>query len=182
MPMLASYIFKPEHGHEIATKIIERFCNDFLYYSHEGFYLNWRTGDGKWTGRQNLPEGYIEFWIETENGNMEAWTETCFNEAPLTAHDLTDGLFALLDDNFWYAEDGENMYTFYEHELAELVSSLSAKNSRVVSFDGGSAAWIHEKDSQGQSWPQRLDMLDYALTVPIVKESRPQDNQQELSL
>ena len=169
--MLTSYIFKPEHGHEIATKIIERFCNDFLYYSHEGFYLNWRTSGPSGHGRQNLPEGYIEFWIETENGNMEAWTETCFNEEPLTAHDLTDGLFVLLGEDFWHEDDsGKTMYTFEERELCEIINHLAEDDTRVIALGSGKEAFVsYQSSARGRGF-KTIDTSDFLFNVHIEGE------------
>ena len=170
--MLASYIFKPKHGIEIAAKIITRFCDEFLCYQDEGFYVHWRNNTSK---IHKLPEGYVEFWIETENGNMDAFTETCHSDEPLAAHDLTDSFFALLDDNFWEDDpEGNKLYSFYERELAEVVSAISAENSRVISFDGGRNAWVYEKHTTTGGRYHRVDMLEHILTQPLPDNSNRQ--------
>ena len=170
--MLASYIFKPKHGIEIATKIITRFCDEFLCYQDEGFYVHWRNSTFK---SHKLPEGYVEFWIETENGNMDAFTETCYSDETLTAHDLTDSFFALLDDNFWEDDpEGNKLYSFYECELAEVVSAVSAENSRVISFDGGRNAWVYEKHTTTDGRYHHVDMLEHVLTQPLPDNSNRQ--------
>jgi len=170
--MLASYIFKPKHGIEIATKIITRFCDEFVCYQDEGFYVHWRNSTFK---SHKLPEGYVEFWIETENGNMDAFTETCYSDGTLTAHDLTDSFFALLDDNFWEDDpEGNKLYSFYECELAEVVSAVSAENSRVISFDGGRNAWVYEKHTTTDGRYHHVDMLEHVLTQPLPDNSNRQ--------
>ena len=171
--MLTSYIFKPKYGVEIAAKIITRFCNEFLCYQDEGFYVHWRNNT--LLHENKLPEGYVEFWVETENGNMDAFTETCFSDEPLTAHDLTDSFFALLDDDFWEDDiEGNKLYSFYECELSEVVSAVSAENSRVVSFDGGRNAWVYEKHTTTGGRYHRIDMLEHILTQPLPDNSNRQ--------
>tara|TARA_R110000824_G_scaffold100088_2_gene237887 strand:- start:2370 stop:2915 length:546 start_codon:yes stop_codon:yes gene_type:complete len=181
MPQLASYVFKPKHGVEVAKKVLERFCDDFLHYENEGFYFHWRTPDTRTHGRP-VPEEHVELIIETENGNLEVWSEVCYEDRELEAKDLTDSFFAVLPSDFWHTgEDGKPDYHFYERELAEVVAALSAENSRVVSFGDGRQAWIMNIDSRGKCRSHTIDLLDYAMTVPIVKE-RPQGDQLELTL
>ncbi len=181
---LASYIFKPRHGPELAMKVIERFCDDFLHYQHEGFYLHWRSSeDAKADGTikyRPIPDGFVEFTIETESGNMESWSETCYEDRELEASDLTDSFYALLSKDFWYEHDGKPEYHFYERELCELVSDLSDDESRIVSFGSGRKAWVRGAASEKKRF-EMIDLLDYALTVPIVKE-KPQGTQLELTL
>ena len=184
MPELASYIFKPKHGPELAMKVIERFCDDFLDYGHEGFYLRWRTAEqARLNGTDKyrpLPEGYVEFAIETENGNLEVFSECCYKERELEASDLTESFFAMLPSDFWYEVDGMPEYHFYERELAEVVAALSDNDSRVISFGCGRSAWVKGSALENNTY-KTVDLLDYALTVPIVKE-KPQGTQLELTL
>tara|TARA_R100000008_G_scaffold35964_1_gene20510 strand:- start:1 stop:528 length:528 start_codon:yes stop_codon:yes gene_type:complete len=168
--MLASYIFKPR-SLDIAAKVIESFCNDFLHYGHEGFYVHWRDNPA----HNKLPDGYVEFWIETENGNMDVFTETSFNDEPLTAQDLTDNLFAFLDDNFWEDDcEGGKLYTFYERELSEVVSALSVRNSRVIAFEAGRNAWVHDIGQGGNGHYHRVDMVEHLLNADLPKKSNRQ--------
>ena len=185
MPELASYIFKPKHGPELAMKVINRFCDDFLHYDHEGFYLYWRTPKSiKASGvgaTRPIPEGFVEFTIETDTGNLEAWSETCYSERELEAGDLTEGFFAILSEDFWYTdEEGKAEYHFYERELAEIVAALSDDDSRVVSFGTTRQAWVRGNKAENNRY-ETVDLLDYALTVPIVKE-KPQGEQLKLTL
>ena len=185
MAELASYIFKPKHGPELAMKVINRFCDDFLHYDHEGFYLHWRTSKSiKASGmgtRRPLPEGFVEFTIETDAGNLEAWSETCYSERELEAGDLTESFYALLPEDFWYTdEEGKAEYHFYERELAEVVAGLSDDDSRIVSFGAGRQAWVRGTASEKKQF-ETVDLLDYTLTVPIVKE-KPRGTQLELTL
>jgi len=185
---LGSYIFKPKHGADLAIKVIQRFCNDFLHYEHEGIYIHWRTkakveanGTGKW---RPLPDGFIEMCIEGDDFNLNAWTETCYEERRLDASDLTDSFFALLPQDFWYADDaGKAEYHFYERELCEIISALATDDSRVVTFGGGRSMWVKDKSMENSGY-KTIDLLDYALTVPIVKENEtnPQGRQLQLTL
>ena len=187
MSFLASYIFKPKHGHEVATKIIQGFCDGFLLYESDGFYLNWRTPKSsarayESSNHRHLPEGYIEFEIETDGSHIDSWSEACYDDRSLTAQDMTENFFVLLGDDFWDCdEDGKKLHNFHERELSELVCALSTEDSRTVSFGGGRTAWIGERKN-GKNKYKSVDLLDYALTVPIVKESATQDNQLALAL
>lgn len=174
MTELASYIFKPKHGPELAMRIIERFCNDFLNYEDEGFYLHWRSAENAHPSslrRRPLSDGYVEFIIETENGNLEAWTECCYSERELEASDLTESFFAMLPSDFWYRIDGKPEYNFYERELADIVGALSDDDSRVVSFGNGRSAWVRGTSLENHKW-ETIDLLDYVQTVPIVEEKQ----------
>ena len=184
MPELASYIFKPKHGTQLAMTVIERFCNDFLHWEHEGFYIHWRTAEqATKNGTQKyrpLPDGWVELNVETDSGSMEAWTESCYDERELEAGDMTDSFFAMLPQDFWDKDDeGKAEYNFYERELCEIVAALSDDDSRVISFGSGRSVWIRGAASEKNRY-ETVDLLDYALTVPIVKE-KPQGEQLRLA-
>ena len=168
--MLTSYIFKPKHGIEFASKAIEAFCNEHLNYGVEGFHVYWRGNHNS----ERLPDGYVEFWVETEDGNMTAFTEISYNEEGLDARDLTDNYFALLDHFPWYYDGNEPIYTFYERELSEVVAALGAENSRVLSFDGTSIAWVQEIGRTRTAKYIRFDMLEHIMSVPIPDNSNRQ--------
>ena len=168
--ILTSYIFKPR-SLDIAVKVIDSFCSDFLHYGHEGFYVHWRDN----STHNKLPDGYVEFWIETETGNMDVFTETSFNDEPLTAQDLTDNLFAFLDDNFWEDDcEGGKLYSFYERELSDVVAALSIENSRVVAFEAGRNAWVHDIGQGGNGRYHRIDMAEHLISVPMPEKSNNQ--------
>ena len=171
MPTLASYCFKPKYGPEIAEKIIERFVNKFLSYDHEGFYLHWRRHV---PGRLHrpVPEGWLEFYIDTENGNLEAFSETCYWEETVDGCDMTEHFFALLGQDFWPQDgDGNLVYDLYERELFEVVGALAAPGTRVVSFAPDRTVYICEAGKDG--YATQLDMLDYALTADLRKKTDP---------
>jgi hypothetical protein len=183
MPSLASYCFKPKCGPEIAYKIIERFCDKFLSYDHEGFYLYWRKHEPNRLHRP-VPEGWVEFYVDTDNGNLEAYSETCYWEEEVDGCDLTEHFFAMLGEDFWHKDDdGETFYSMYERELFEIVQALSAEDSRTIAWGGDRTAYISYKDETGERAVKHLDMLDFAMTVPIVKEEQtnPQGRQLQLA-
>ena len=84
---------------------------------------------------------------------------------------MTEHFFAMLGEDFWYKDDdGETIYTMYERELFEVVQALSAESSRTIAWGGDRTAYISYEDGTGERAVEHLDMLDYCLTVPIVKE------------
>jgi hypothetical protein len=176
---LTSYIFKPKHGAEVSKKVIQAFCSDFLSFGVEGLYLWWR--DPLPSGRHSVPEGYLEFHVDQE-GPVEYFSEACHHDAELTASQLAEDLYILLGDDFWYDDlaSGGKSYTFEDRELSEIVEALCEPGSRMVSFGSGREVYAVDINSDGKYSRKHVDMLDYALTVPIVKES--QQEQLQLTL
>ena len=180
MPSLASYCFKPKCGPEIAEKVIERFCSKFLSYDHEGFYLYWRKHVPSQLHRP-VPEGWVEFYVDTDSGNLEAFSETCFWEEEVDGRDLTEHFFAVLGEDFWYKDDeGETIYTMYERELFEVVTALSAEDSRTIAW-GDRTAYVSYVDDKGERGVKHLDLLDYAMTTPL-DNNKKDDKQFTLDL
>ena len=181
MPSLSSYCFKPKHGPEVAKKIIEHFCNKFLGYEHEGFYLYWREHDPDMKHRP-VPEGWVEFYVDTDNGNLEGWSETCFWEEEADGNDLTEHFFALLGDDFWYKDDdGKTVYTMYERELFDVVGALSQKDSRAIAWGGDRTAYVSYEDGTGDRAVKQVDMLGHLMTTPLDDEKK-EDRQFTLNL
>ena len=174
---LTSYIFKPKHGAEVSKKIIEAFCSDYLVFGLDGLYIWWRPR----LPRLPIPEGYVEFHVDVE-GSIEHFSEVCHNPDELTASQLAEDLYILLGDDFWYddPDSGGNLYTFEDRELSEIVEALCEPGSRMVSFGSGREVYAVDINSDGKCSRKHVDMLDYALTVPIVKES--QQEQLQLTL
>ena len=167
MASLGSYIFKPKHGIDVAGKIIERFARDHLHWDDAGFYVYW-TGEHS---RKNLPEGYVEFHIETEGGDFEAFSETCYQDDKLSAEDMTDSLFVLLGEDFWHKDDsGDTMYTFEDRELCEIVQYLSEDGSRVIAHGPGKEAWVCYQSSSGWGC-ETIDTSDFLFNTHIEDEN-----------
>ena len=167
MASLGSYIFKPKHGIDVAGKIIERFARDHLHWDDAGFYVYW-TGEHS---RKNLPEGYVEFHIETEGGDFEAFSETCYQDDELSAEDLTDGLFVLLGEDFWHQDDSGNiMYTFEERELCEIISHLAEDDTRVIAHESGSKAFVAYQTSERNRRFKTIDTSDFLFNIHIEGE------------
>ena len=164
MASLGSYIFKPKHGEEIAGKIIESFARDYLQWPEAGAYVYWTSPHS----RRNLPEGYVEFHIETEVCHFDVYSETCYSDHELSAEELTNSLFILLGEDFWYEDDsGKTMYTFEERELCELVSHLAETDSRVIAHGPGKEVYISERSSTGTRY-ETIDTTSFLFDVPFV--------------
>jgi len=168
MASLGSYIFKPKHGPEITQKILEAFCNDFLRWEDEGFYIWWKTSNTT----PETPEGYIEFNIESEHGNLECFTECCFSEEEIETPAMVNDFFVMLGDDFWYDnEEGGKDYNFYERELSEVIMSLSEADTRVACFGADRTAFVGYKDRKGSCGFHRVDMLDFLMSTPLRKNT-----------
>ena len=163
MASLGSYIFKPKHSEEIAGKIIESFARDHLQWEEAGAYVYWTSPHS----RRNLPEGYVEFHIETEVCHFEVYSETCYTDYELSAEELTNNLFILLGEDFWHEDDsGKTMYTFEDRELGELVNHLAETGSRVIAYGPGKEAYISERSSTGTRY-ETIDTSSFLLNVPL---------------
>ena len=176
---LTSYIFKPKHGAEVSKKIIEAFCSDYLGFGMQGLYLWWRENPPG--GRLPIPEGYVEFHVDQE-GAIEYFSEACDSCEAITASQLAEDLYILLGDDFWHddPDTGGKSYTFEDRELSEIVEALCEPGTRMASFGSGREVYTVDVNSDGKCSRKHVDMLDYALTVPIVKES--QQGQLQLTL
>ena len=167
MASLGSYIFKPKHGIDVAGKIIERFTRDHLHWEDAGFYVYWSSEHS----RKNLPEGYVEFHIETEEGDFERFSETCYQDDELSAEDLTDSLFVLLGEDFWHKDDsGKAMYTFEDRELCEIVQHLAEDGSRVIAHGSGKEAWVAYQSESGWGC-KTVDTSDFLFNTHIEDEN-----------
>ena len=182
MASITSYIFKPKHGKELAKKVIEAFCNDFLNYEDCGNYLWWR--DPVPASPVPLPEGYVEFHIENDyNSDPDSFSESCPFDTEITAQQMADDMYVLLNKDFWYPdhENGGLLFSFEDRELCEVIVALADPSSRVVSFGSDRRAFVSEVNSEGVGHHKSVDLLDYALAVPIVEE-KPQGEQLKLTL
>jgi len=182
MASLTSYIFKPKHGKELAKIVIEVFCNDFLNYADCGNYLWWR--DPVPGSVAPLPEGYVEFHIENDyNSEPDSFSESCYLDTEITAQQMADDMYVLLNKDFWYPdhENGGLLFNFEDRELCEVIIALADPSSRVVSFGSDRRAFVSEVNSEGVGYHKNVDLLDYALSVPIVEE-KPQGEQLKLTL
>lgn len=181
MPSLSSYCFKPEHGPDVAKKIIQHFCDKFLGYDQEGFYLYWREHDPNVRHRA-LPEGWVELYIDTDNGSLEGWSETCYLEEEADGRDMTEHFFALLGDDFWGEDDdGNTIYSMYERELFEIIAALSQKDSRAIAWGGDRTAYVSYVDDKGERGVKHVDMLAHVMTTPLDDEKK-EDRQFTLNL
>ena len=182
MASITSYIFKPKHGQELAKKVIEAFCNDFLNYADSGNYLWWR--DTSRPSYLTLPEGYVEFHIENDySTDPDSFSETCYSDDEVTAEQMANDMYVLLNKSFWHPDDenGGLLFNFEDRELCEVIVALADSNSRVVSFGSDRRAFVSQVSSEGVGHYKNVDLLDYALSVPIVEE-KPQGEQLKLTL
>ena len=59
--------------------------------------------------------------------------------------------------------------------------ALAEPDSRMVSFAAGRTAFVSEINAEGRGHCEHVDLLDYTLSVPIVKE-KPHGEQLKLTL
>ena len=174
MPMLGSYIFKPRYDAMLSEKIINGFLNDFCDYENAGFYTYWHNAT------KDLPSGYVQFSIETDNGDLEQYSEMSFEDTELTAEQLTRDMYVLLGQDFWHKDDDDNtIYSFEERELCEVVSCLAVPDSRVIS-SSGDAQYAHVREATADCGWKRVSTVDFLLNAPL--ENLAGDSHEQLSL
>jgi hypothetical protein len=161
MANLGTYVFKPKYDIHITQRIIDTFTQEWLGWNHSGAHIYWH--DRVLHGHRELPEGYIKFDIEMECGSMEDFSETCWHEDPVSAEHLTNDLFVLLIESGFF-DDGE--YHFLDRELTEVISALSANESRLLAF-WADRCLVMDIDKRGVTNTKQQDMSSLMLTVEI---------------
>ena len=66
-----------------------------------------------------LPEGYVEFHIENDySTDPDSFSETCHVDTKVTAQQMADDMYVLLNKDFWYQDlDGGLHFNFEDREL-----------------------------------------------------------------
>jgi hypothetical protein len=132
--MQTSFIFKPKYGIEIIRKVLGCFINDYLCWHDNGYSWDIRKVDSEHEGWLTL-EAYPE-------EHSDYFTETSFEEDPITPERLTEDMMVLLTEKDGPASmqefsDGKSGYSLYEVEIHEVVAALSEVGTRVYSPYGG---------------------------------------------
>ena len=179
-----NFIFKPKQK-EIAKTVLKSFCEQWLGWNDAGLYWGFDTRD--------LPEGYIRFYGEADPysgaSDMSNATELCHSDEPVRACDLTNSMFIALDEEGFFddpkihewmsyedAQEDERVsgwdsnnpkfYSFFERELAEVVTCLTASSSRIMSFYEDSV-WISDKDDAGSIQTKSIPLAKYILNMAL---------------
>jgi hypothetical protein len=56
----------------------------------------------------------------------------------------------------------------------KIVSALSVENSRVIAFEAGRTAWVHDIGQGGNGRYHRVDMAEHLLSAPMPDNSNSQ--------
>ena len=70
----------------------------------------------------------------------------------------------------------------YERELFEIVTALSADDSRAIAWGGDRTAYISYVNEKGERGVQHMDLLEHAMTAPIETENKKESLQFTLDL
>tara|TARA_R110000824_G_scaffold27426_19_gene93308 strand:- start:1223 stop:1777 length:555 start_codon:yes stop_codon:yes gene_type:complete len=181
---LCNFVFKPNNI-EIAKKVLGAFGNNWLNWDQAGCHAEWSD--------YGIPDGYIKLSIESESPIMDEYSEICYYDNPVTSRDLTEHMMIVLDqagafDAPWIndafeeheAKDDERIvgwgtktpkyYCFEEVELSEIIGYLQANNSRSISF-WSDRVWVREKDHEGASKFEVMNLIDYVMNAPFTKKA-----------
>tara|TARA_B100000941_G_scaffold16099_1_gene9797 strand:+ start:493 stop:984 length:492 start_codon:yes stop_codon:yes gene_type:complete len=160
--MQSTWMFKPKYSVEVVQKVLKRICD---------YYLNWEDHGYEWTLRKaNCKQ---EGWLSLEvwpHENTQYFTETIFNEEPLTAQELTEDMLILLTDGpnaAAYCEptaDGETDWLLLDVELSDILASLSQIDTSIYSPYGDKVYCLPVTSLAGKE-PKRPALLDLLLTA-----------------
>ena len=160
--MQSTWMFKPKYSTEVVQKVLKRICD---------YYLNWEDHGYEWTLRKTncKAEGWLslEVWpLE----NTQYFTETVFNEEPLSAQELTEHMLILLTDGplaAAYREptaDGETDWLLLDVELSDILVSLSQLGTNIYSPYGDKVFCLPVSADKTKT-PERPALLDLLLTA-----------------
>ena len=181
--ILTSYVFKPKHP-EIAEKVLKSFVNNWLHWDEAG----------AWLVLQEINDGYVKLTAETENPDLEMFSETCWREDPVEGHHLANDLMVFLDEEGFfnaphidkvftpeeaeenkavsgYGTENPKHYSFYEEELASVIFHLAQNNSRVVNFWEDDRVFIMDRGAEGERKCSHARLLDYVLSMPTSEDA-----------
>tara|TARA_A100001515_G_C4422487_1_gene160879 strand:- start:24 stop:515 length:492 start_codon:yes stop_codon:yes gene_type:complete len=160
--MQSTWMFKPKYSVEVVQKVLKRICN---------YHLNWEDHGYEWTLRKAKCEQ--EGWLSLEvwpHENTQYFSETIFNEDPLTAQELTEDMLILLTDGpnaAAYKEDGPDSDTDWmllDVELSDILASLSQLDTNIYSPYGDKVYCLPVTSLAGRE-PKRPALLDLLLTA-----------------
>ena len=180
--ILTSYVFKPKHP-DIAAKILQSFVDNWLDWDECGV----------WLALQKINDGYVKLTAETENPNLEMFSETCWREDPVEGHHLTNDLMIFLDEEDFfhapfintldpeeakrdeavagYGTESPKYYSFHEEELSNVIFHLAQNNSRIVSFWEDDRVFIMDRGAEGERKCSHARLLDYVLNMPTPEDT-----------
>ena len=160
---LLSYIFKPKHGIEIASKVIDCFV---------GTYLSWSEYGVEWDlSKLKDRDGWFLLTADPGHaGGYEAFTEACFADLHITGEQMTNDMMILLveagitvgpDEAGFKPGEAEGEHFLMDVELSEVIAALSDENSNVFSpWDNN--CWVLNVKT-GKS--KRYDMTDLIFSL-----------------
>ena len=157
---LSTYIFKPKHGIEIISKVVNCFVGDWL--SWHDFGVEWHIAPMK------DREGWYKFTADPDyQGSFEGFSEMCWSDEPISGKDLTESMMVLLveagitspHDDAGHGDPGDHY--LIDVELAEVIIALSEDDSSILS-PWDESLWVHNKKTNKT---ERRDMTDLIFSL-----------------
>jgi len=177
-----NFVFKPKQK-KITEKVLKGFCEEWLGWNDAGLYWGYDERD--------CPEGYVRFYGEADpysgGSDMSMTNECCHSDEPVRASDLTEHMMIALDEEGFFddpkihewmsyedAQEDERVsgwdsnnpkfYSFFERELAEVVTCLTANSSRIMSFYED-RVWVVDKDEDGNTQTKSIPLAEHILNM-----------------
>jgi hypothetical protein len=159
--MESHWYFYPKYGYDIIQKVVSCFVNEYLSWEDNGYYWN----------LSKMPNHNGWFRLSASpDGNTDYFTETCFDDEPISGKQLTEDMLILLTGENGCAQENcdpdvsDNVdWTLEETCLDEVLMCLSAEGTHVYA-PCGNKLWMCSVDT-GNS--KMADMFDFILTQKV---------------
>ena len=159
--MESHWFFNPKYGQDIVQKVVGCFVNEYLSWEHNGYV--WDIN--------KLPnhDGWFRLYAHPD-GRADYYTETCFDDAPISGKQLTEDMLILLTGENGCAQENcdpevsdKTDWSLEEVDLSEVLRCLSTKGTHIYAPCGGKL-WMRSVDTGKH---EMADMLDFILTRKV---------------
>jgi len=159
--MQSDWFFYPKYGPDIIQKVVSCFVNEYLSWYDNGYY---------WS-MDKMPNHAGWFRLSASpDGNTDFYTETCFDDSPISGKQLTEDMLILLTGENGCAQENcdpevsdKTDWSLEEVDLSEVLRCLSTKGTHIYA-PCGDRLWMRSVDT---GKPEMADMLDFILTRKV---------------
>jgi len=159
--MQSDWFFYPKYGPDIIQKVVSCFVNEYLSWYDNGYY---------WS-MDKMPNHAGWFRLSASpDGNTDFYTETCFDDGPISGKQLTEDMLILLTGENGCAHENcdpevsdKTDWSLEEVDLSEVLRCLSTKGTHIYA-PCGDRLWMRSVDTGKH---EMTDMMDFILTRKV---------------
>ena len=159
--MQSDWFFYPKYGADIIQKVVSCFVNEYLSWYDNGYY---------WS-MDKMPNHAGWFRLSASpDGNTDFYTETCFDDEPISGKQLTEDMLILLTGENGCAHENcdpevsdKTDWSLEEVAIDEVLSCLSTKGTHIYA-PCGDRLWMRSVDTGKH---EMTDMMDFILTRKV---------------